>query len=284
MLYQMGRQGDSKHIAQYGKAYGTVLLHEWLPEISKTKNLFVLDSYDEFKKIEAELPEVFTCRADAKTGEPATLGVEGNFVRKEEVEDYIKRVKQSNPNGVVLCIDTEEGTQEKVKADGAFNVYFNICDKIYIDFLGKGFDMGAITKGKENHETWLFDWNDILFVTPNNMNKFRQHVISDEDYLNSARRRLQHLINIGYSPESIKGKIPRNYSPMPPSIKEMLLEKIILPLYCKQGQLAEAGLRSFGVQGMIINHELFPIEFNREVRFADKSLLHKKNTGFEIGD
>lgn len=81
------------------------------------------------------------------------FGVEGNFVRKDGVENYIQRVKQSNPNGVVLCIDTEEGTQEKIKTDGAFNVYLQMNDKIFIDFLGKGFDMGAITKGKENHES-----------------------------------------------------------------------------------------------------------------------------------
>ncbi len=73
MLYQMYKQSDKPYIAQYGKAYGTVLLQEWLPNISKTKNLFILDSYEEFEKIEDQLPEVFTCRADAKTGEPATL-------------------------------------------------------------------------------------------------------------------------------------------------------------------------------------------------------------------
>ncbi len=73
MLYEMQNPKDIPYIKQYGKAYGTVLLHEWLPEISKTKNLFVLDSFEEFKKIEAKLPEVFTCRADAKTGENPTL-------------------------------------------------------------------------------------------------------------------------------------------------------------------------------------------------------------------
>ena len=73
MLYKLSNPEDSRYIAQYGKAYGTVLLHKWLPEISKTKKLFVLDSYEEFKEIEDELPEIFACRADAKAGEPATL-------------------------------------------------------------------------------------------------------------------------------------------------------------------------------------------------------------------
>ena len=204
-------------------------------------------------------------------------GVEGNFVKKSEVQNYIKRVKQSNPKGVTLCIDTEEGTQEKVKTDGAFNVYLQMGKKVYIDFLGKGYDMGAITKGKENHESWSIDWDDILFVTPNKMNKYRLNLISDEDYFKSASRRLQHLLNIGYSREHIKGKIPRHYSQMPLWAKEMLLDKIIFPLYCKKNELSQAGLTSFGVQGMIIDGKLFPIEFNRQVRFANKNVYNKKS-------
>ena len=69
----MGNKQDERYIAQYGKAYGTVLLAKWLPSISRTKSLFILDSYEDFKKIEEQLPEVFTCRADAKVGEPPTL-------------------------------------------------------------------------------------------------------------------------------------------------------------------------------------------------------------------
>lgn len=204
-------------------------------------------------------------------------GVEGKFVRKSDVENYIQRVKQSNPNGVVLCIDTEKGTQEKVKTDGAFNVYLQMNDKVYIDFLGKGFDMGAITKGKENHESWIIDWDEVLFITPNNMNRYRKCIISNEDYLNSARRRLQHLINIGYSKEAIQGKIPKTYSPMSFAIKEMILDKIIMPLYYNKSKLKQNGLNSFGVQGMIIDNKLFPIEFNRKERFAEKSFFRKKD-------
>ena len=200
-------------------------------------------------------------------------GVEGNFVTKSDVEEYIQRVKRNNPRGVVLCIDTEEGTQEKVKTDGAFNVYLNIGEKVFIDFLGKGFDMGAITKGKEVHESWTFDWDDALFITPRNMNKYRNFIISDEDYLASGRSRLAHLINLGYNPEDIKGHIPRRYTPMDVTIKKMLLDEILFPLYCEQDKLKASGLYSLGVQGMVLQGRLFPIEINRNSRFASKEDL-----------
>ena len=105
---------------------------------------------------------------------------------------------------------------------------------------------------------------------------YEMHNQSDEEYISSARRRLQHLINIGYKKEDIKGKIPKNYYPMPVSIKEMLLDEIILPLYMKKEELIKDGLKSFGVQGMIINGKLFPIEFNRQERFVEKSYFDER--------
>ena len=73
MLYEMNNKSDERNIAQYGKAQGTVLLRKWLPSISRTNNLFVFDSYEEFKRIQDKLPEVFSLRADARTGEQPTL-------------------------------------------------------------------------------------------------------------------------------------------------------------------------------------------------------------------
>ena len=275
MLYELNKPEDLPQIKKYGKAYGTALLREWLPGICKTNNLFIVDSEAEFKKVQDRLPEIFICRADAKTGEAPTLGVEGCVIKKEDAISYIKKVKQSNPNGVTLLIDTQEGTKEKVNTNGAFNVYLQMDDKLYIDFLGKGFDMGAITKGKENHESWVIDWKDILFVTPENMNTHRKAIISEEHYLESARRRLQYLIDIGYKKDEIKGKIPKKYQPMSLAIKEMILEQIVMPLYLQKEKLSRAGLKSFGVQGMVLGDELFPIECNRMQRFADKSVFEK---------
>lgn len=57
MLYEMNKKSDEKDIAKYGKAQGTVLVKKLLPDISRTKNLFIIDSYEEFKKIEDKLLE-----------------------------------------------------------------------------------------------------------------------------------------------------------------------------------------------------------------------------------
>lgn len=73
MLYDMNNPSDQLQIAKFGKGYGTLLLNKWLPNISRTKNMFVIDSYEEFEKIVERLPDKFICRADAKTGYSPTL-------------------------------------------------------------------------------------------------------------------------------------------------------------------------------------------------------------------
>ena len=75
--------------------------------------------------------------------------------------------------------------------------------------------------------------------------------------------------------EEAKAKVPETYKPMPLSIKEALLDKIVFELYSKQQELKKLGLKSFGVQGMIRGGELFPVEINRMERFIEKGFLSK---------
>lgn len=257
MLYEMLKKSDIQYIKRYGKAGGALLLNLLLSESCKSckiKNFFVFDSLEEFKKIEARLPEIVILRADAKLGEPPTLGVRGTAVNKTKVAEYIDKVKEHNPNGVVLCMDTDVENQNQSKSiDGSFNVHFEWGKKVYIDYLGIGFDVGGITKGEENHERWSIDWNDLLFVKPNNMNRHRTHLISDEEYKKSAERKIQALRNNNnFSEEEAQKRVPQKYKTMPLSIKQALLDKIVLEIYSKKTELQKLGLKSsFGVQGMI---------------------------------
>ncbi len=305
MLYSMKNPEHQRYIAQYGKAYGTTLLHRLLPDICRARNLFVFDSYEEFEKIEDQLPEVFALRADAKKGEMPTFRVEGTWATREDVADYIRRVKESNPNGVVLCVDNEEWTHEKVRTDGAFNVDFSIGSSVRVDFVGQGFDMGVISKGKESHETWCIDWDDILFLTPSNMNRYREHIITErlvrtprttepqseregtddtylkrvqtnDIYLESAKRRLEYLLRIGYKPEELVGMIPKQYKPMSLDFKDKIIEQIIMPIYEQSKRLKIDKLTSFGVHGMIIDGKLFPLEVNTQARCAPRSYFQEQ--------
>ncbi len=281
MLYEMKKKSDIKYIQQYGKAYGAFLLHYVLHSICGINNFFVFDSIEEFKKIEGRLPKIVVLRADAKIGDKPTLGVRGRATRKTAVADYINDVKEHNPDGVVLCMDTDVENQNK-SIDGSFNVYFDWGKKVYIDYLGAGFDVGGITKGEDNHEMWQIDWNNLLFVKPNDMNRYRTYLISDEEYKKSAERKIKFLMkNNKCNEEEARKQVPETYKSMPPSIKEEILDKIVFEIYSKKDDLRKLGLKSFGVQGMIRGGELFPVEINRMERFIEKDVFLRNERDYE---
>ena len=241
MLYEMRQKDDIKNIMKYGKAYGAFLLHYLLHDICDINNFYVFDNARDYEKIKDKLPERFILRADAKVGEKPTLGVRGMAASKE-------------------------------------NVYFEWGKKVFIDYLGQGFDVGGITKGEDNHEMWVIDWNDLLFVTPNNMNQYRTYLISDEAYKESAERKRNAIVNKNkMTIEEAEKIIPDTYKPMPCYVKQDILDKIILQIYEKKDELQKLGLRSFGVQGMIRGGKLFPVEINRRERFVELDDIARKN-------
>lgn len=274
MLLEMMKKEDIKDIMQYGKAGGAFLLLCVLPDICDINNFFVFDSIEEFEKIKDNLPEFITLRADAKIGQKPPFDVRGCEIKKSEnaVKNYIEEVKKSNPDGVVLCMDTNT-VQKNRSIDGSFNVYFEYGKKVFIDYLTVGFDVGGITKGKENHECYGIEWEELLFVKPNNMNQHRTYLVTPEKYVESAERKINfYMEKAGCSRDEAEQKVPQTYKPMPLYIKQLLLDKIVFPIYQKADEIKRLGLKSFGIQGMIRGGELFPIEVNRRERFADLTI------------
>jgi len=271
MLLEMNNKKDFNQIKKYGKTYGIYLLKYLLPKICDINNFFIVDDYLEVKKIIDRLPDRLILRGDSIEGEKPTF-IRGGLHTKNDIENYIKEVKNINPNGVVLCIDTNlERTPRGI--DGSFNIYFDWNKKIYIDWLTKGYDVGGITKGEDNHEVYVIDFNDIYFITEDNLDRYRTYLINESNYKKSLDSKIKYLINkTGKTYEEIIKDFNLEYVPMSKEIKKLLIEKIILEILIKSKEINELKLKSFGVQGMIREGLLFPVEVNREERFKEKKL------------
>ena len=72
MIYKMNNNSDIHKILKYGKARGAYMLHTLLPSLSDVNNLYVLNSYEDYKQIVLELPSKVILRADAEIGTPPT--------------------------------------------------------------------------------------------------------------------------------------------------------------------------------------------------------------------
>ena len=108
-----------------------------------------------------------------------------------------------------------------------------------------------------------------MFVKPNNLNTYRSYLITQKEYVESPERRIDFYIKKdGCGRDKAREKVPQKYKPMPLYIKQLLLDEIVLHIYTKKDEINRFGLKSFGIQGMIRDGELFPIEVNRRGRFA----------------
>ena len=106
------------------------------------------------------------------------------------------------------------------------------------------------------------------------MNQYRIYLVTPWEYKESAERKIDfYMKKDKCSRDEAKQKVPQKYKPMPLYIKQLLLDKIVFSVYSKKDDVKRFGLKSFGIQGMIRDGELFPIEVNRLERFAEKEEL-----------
>lgn len=278
MIYKMNNNSDIHKILKYGKARGAYMLHTLLPSLSDVNNLYVLNSYEDYKQIVLELPSKVILRADAEIGTPPTLGIRGCALLKEKIPDYIELVKKTNPNGVVLCIDTKIENKKTI-ISGSFNVHFECYNCIIVEYLGQGFDIGGITKGEDIHETYYIPWDEVLFAE--NMNRYLKYKITDEEYETSAKRKIEYLIaNNELSKEQAIQQIPTTYHPISNEIHRMIYNEIIIPILANENITYKLGSSSFGIQGMIRedsekNYILQPVEIRTSKRHVEEEFYNK---------
>lgn len=274
MLYKMSNYKDINKILKYGKARGKYLLHMLLPNLSDINELYVLESYEDYLKIASELPEKVILRADAELGKAPTLGVRGCAIEKDKIPDYIKLVKKNNKDGTVLCIDTKV-ENEKSSISGSFNIHFEWGHCIIIEYLSEGFDIGGITKGEDIHEIYYIPWNQILFTK--HMNEYKVYNISDEQYKESAIRKINSLVKKGLEEEA--KTIPLTYKPINGAIHKMIFDEIIIPILYDKNKIYGLETSSFGIQGMIRKNKekyiLQPVEFRTSERHVEKDFYNK---------
>ena len=87
----------------------------------------------------------------------------------------------------------------RYKTNGAIMVVFEKENKILIDYVGAGFDVGDITRGKNIHTALSIPWNSIYEKPSNNykyakMMKENWFQISDKQYQVSRENRINELI------------------------------------------------------------------------------------------
>lgn len=283
MILNMDNPQDQRYFSTLQKGRGIQLISKYLPKLLVQKQVYAVNTIEEWNQIKDKLPEIVTIRVDNKNGNSIPL-IGGVTCPKDKVENYFKEAMKKEREPYFLCMEFEEGTNERVDTQGAFLLDVTIGGNVHIGHTGLCFDCRELTKGKAEHETWTIPWDEILFMKSSNHRKYHIQTISQKGYRDSAIERMQFLIKeYPERKEEIINKMPKQYSPIKPYILENLIEQVLVPLYSQRSELLSDGLEKFDVELNILKDgRLVPMEICRPERFIVKKQETQKCRDDEI--
>lgn len=274
MILDFNKKEHLPIIYQFKKCQGIALVDKYLPKLSPLKKMYVIDSVEDWEKVENEFPvQMMTARCDSKEGINVYLP-SGQTFNRSRVRGYIEEVKSADPDAVIILEDMKSGTNERIHTQGGISLDVKIGDYIYMDYVGPGFDCREICTGKATHEAWNIPWGYVPFLKDADMFKYKTMEISQREYIETLKERISFLINaFPDRKEEILETIPKIFAGMNRQIFRSVREQIIFNLYLQHDQLSKDGLDGFGVEiNVVEDGTLVPMEIQVPERFKEKKL------------
>ena len=103
----------------YKKCKGIALVDKYLPQLTPLNKMYVIDFLEDWEKVENEFPiTMMTARCDCPEGINGKLP-SGQTFNRDRVRGYIKEVKNSVPNAVIILQDMKKGTNQEAYIETA---------------------------------------------------------------------------------------------------------------------------------------------------------------------
>ena len=194
---------DRDVISKYGKLKGWDICNSLgLPSFG---DVYILSNYIDTSN--PKVKEIFgqeplLCRTDAPIGQGYKM-IRGRDVKLDNINNYLSEVKKCSKDGVIL-MSKHPSTMltghytPRYKTNGAIMAVFEKEDRILIDYVGPGFDVGDITRGKTIHTAMSILWDSIYEKPIHNYKEARiigegLFQITDEQYQVSRSNRIKEL-------------------------------------------------------------------------------------------
>lgn len=194
---------DRDVISKYGKLKGWDICNSLgLPSFG---DVYILSDYIDTSN--PKIKEIFgqeplLCRTDAPIGQGYKM-IRGRDVKLDNINNYLSEVKKCSKDGVIL-MSKHPSTMltghytPRYKTNGAIMAVFEKEDRILIDYVGPGFDVGDITRGKTIHTAISIPWDSIYEKPIHNYKDARMigeglFQITDEQYQVSRSNRIKEL-------------------------------------------------------------------------------------------
>ena len=188
---------------KYGKLNGYLLANEFDLATSK-KGFLVFNELMDFSFFNKNKNEIFLCRTDAPLGY-GNLLPRGRDLKCHEINSFLNELKSINRDSILICyrhpsIELTGSYIPRYKTQGAIIVVFNKNVNISVEYVGPGFDVGDLTRGKSVHASIAIPWDEInndpreLFKFAKR-NVFYYYEISSNNYALDRSARINELIS-----------------------------------------------------------------------------------------
>lgn len=197
---------NNDYVNTYGKVNGWALCKKLgLPTFSQ---MYIISDY--IDESDATLADAFgtdplLCRTDAPWGYGNMLP-RGRNITIFQINNFLKEIKRRVPKGVLLiCVNPYNLNSNRIipryKIDGGIFVLFEF-DRVLIEHVGPGFDVGDITRGKSVHNRIIIP-NSMIHDRPYEIFKYSKinfpenfYSISPRDYKIAKINREQELVEV----------------------------------------------------------------------------------------
>ena len=212
---------DRDVISKYGKLKGWDICNSLgLPSFGDVYILSYNIDVNNPKIKELFGQEPLLCRTDAPIGQGYKM-IRGRDVKLDNINSYLSEVKKCSKDGVIL-MSKHPSTMltghytPRYKTNGAIMAVFEKGDRILIDYVGPGFDVGDITRGKTIHTAISIPWDSMHEKPIRNYKDARMigeglFQITDEQYQVSRNNRIKELtLNLNEQEiDEIEDSIPK---------------------------------------------------------------------------
>lgn len=195
----------------------------------------------------------FLCRPDAPGG--VSPLPRGRDLLGPEIPNFLFSVSRVCADGVLLVFEHPSIAcigryLPRYRVDGGLVVLFSQSAGIVVEYVGPGFDVGEITRGRDVHSTVQVTWDQTAEIVSHASPMTGRRIdISHSQYTTSRHRRLKELSDcFGYDKQpDIISAIPTLPSRFTIRLGRQVVDEIVLPAIAN---------------GLVRRHELVAITLN----------------------
>lgn len=258
---------DIQKMKNYYRTSDMINLIEFFPDISPVRDLTIIEDELDYIKHQEEVGHLNNNRIDSLKGRMLINGIE-NAGRKEDILPTLRRLKEKDPNSVLVLFNVINEPSERYERYAGISVGIDVGESVYIDAVGKGFDGREVSKSICTHERYYIPWFHLRGCCIENFKQYQTYQISDEEYLNTRFDRVEFLKSIGLDYNVFSQYIPETYEPIPDFIWLSVIKGIIKTLEKKEDFLLDSGFSHFAISGHTEGKEFCPWQMFDKSRYC----------------